>query len=373
MGDRIAPAVIAVVLGVAFAGALLVPYVAVAYRRRGELGPGRAALAFAALVYGLALVAYVLLPLPEVDAGFCARHQELTDPQLDPLRFLADIRAEQVGTGPRALLANPAVQQVVFNVALFVPLGAFVRYLGRRSIVVTVAVGVAVSVLVELTQFTGNWFLYPCPYRITDVDDLLANGLGALLGALAAPVLAAVPGQRTEAPRAAQPRPVTSGRRLLGVVCDLVAVQLAGGVLGVPLNAVLLYGAGVPVVGGARPGWLVPLQQVVVFWLPAAALLVLLPLVGRGGTVGQRSVLLRPARADGSVPAVPARLLRALAGIGGIVLLQGIGGLFSLLAGLWAVASAVAVFRSEGHRGLAGAVTATTMVDVRAGHPAPSG
>jgi len=29
---------------------------------------------------------------------------------------------------------------------------------------------VGVSVLVELTQFTGNRFLYPCPYRITDVS-----------------------------------------------------------------------------------------------------------------------------------------------------------------------------------------------------------
>ncbi|HYH30045.1 MAG TPA: hypothetical protein VD903_06635 [Pseudonocardia sp.] len=36
MADRIAPAVLAVLLGVALAGVLLVPCIAVTYRRRGE-------------------------------------------------------------------------------------------------------------------------------------------------------------------------------------------------------------------------------------------------------------------------------------------------------------------------------------------------
>ncbi|TQM06132.1 VanZ family protein [Pseudonocardia kunmingensis] len=365
MGDRIVPAVIAVFLGVALAGVLLVPYVAVVYRRRGELGPGRALIAFAALVYGLALVAYVLLPLPQVDAAFCARHLALAVPQLDPLRFLADIRAEQVGAGPRAVLANPAVQQVVFNVALFVPLGAFVRYLGRRSVVVAALVGVAVSVLVELTQYTGNWFLYPCAYRIADVDDLIANGLGALVGAIAAPLLAVVPGQRARAPHAGQPRPVTGARRLLGVVCDLVAVQLLGALVGVPLNAVLVFGAGVAVNGSARPEWVVALQQGLTFWLPAVVLLVLPPLVGAGGTAGQRAVLLRPALGDGHPPGRGRRLARTLAGTGGFVLCQLAGGALAGLAALWGAASLVALFTTRDHRGLGGVVTRTTVVDVR--------
>ncbi|OZM83946.1 VanZ family protein [Pseudonocardia sp. MH-G8] len=371
MGDRILPAVIAVVLGGVLAVVLLVPYVAMAYRRRGELGPGRAVLAFAVLVYGLALVAYVLLPLPQVDAAFCARNQALAAPQLDPLRFLADIRAEQSGSGPRAVLTNPAVQQIVFNVALFVPLGAFLRYLGRRSILVTTLVGVAVSVAIELTQFTGNWFLYPCPYRIADVDDLLANGLGALVGAIGAPLLAAVPGQRARAVHAGSARPVTAGRRLLGVVCDLIAVQLVGGLVGAPLNAALIFAAGVDVTGDDRLWWVASLQAILTFWVPAVVLLVLLPLVGAGGTAGQRAVLLRPASADGRPLERAGRLVRTLVGTGGFVLLQGSGSGLAGLATLWGAASLVALFTTRDHRGLGGVVTRTTVVDVRADAPVP--
>lgn len=47
--------------------------------------------------------------------------------------------------------------------------------------VVTAALaGFAVSLFVEFTQLTGNWFLYPCPCRLFDVDDLIASTVGAL-------------------------------------------------------------------------------------------------------------------------------------------------------------------------------------------------
>lgn len=62
----------------------------------------------------------------------------MTDPQLSAV--VADIRHDQLGTGLRAYLHNPAIQQAVFNVALFVPLGMFLRHLFRRGPVVTIAI-----------------------------------------------------------------------------------------------------------------------------------------------------------------------------------------------------------------------------------------
>ncbi|WP_214408124.1 VanZ family protein, partial [Pseudonocardia lacus] len=196
MSDRVLPALVAVLLGglVVVLGAI--PFVARSYRRDGELRAGRVVLVVATAVYAMALVAYVILPLPADAAAACTRFAGASVPQLQPFRFVEDARREAGGTGAAALLGNPAVLQVLFNVALFVPLGALLRYSRRVPVPLAGLAGLAVSLLVEFTQLTGNWFLHPCPYRLFDVDDLIANTAGALLGALAAPLLRLLPGQR---------------------------------------------------------------------------------------------------------------------------------------------------------------------------------
>ncbi|MGI5130336.1 VanZ family protein [Pseudonocardia sp. CA-107938] len=355
MGTRIMPAVIAVLAGTALAVVLLVPFVAASYRRRGELGWGRALLAAGALVYALALVAYVLLPLPTTDT-VCA-----AGPQLRPFAFLGDVAKYHVGNP----LRNPAIQQVLFNVAPFVPLGAFLCYLGRRSIVVATVAGFGVSLLVECTQLTGDWFLYPCPYRLFDVDDLIANTAGALLGAAAGPLLRFVPGQRLHAAPPGEPRPVTVARRLLGVLCDLLGAWLTGAVLTVVLRTVLLL-TGDDIAPG--PVWLAPVEAALGGWLPWLVLFVVVPMIGRGGTVGQRAVLLRPALPDGEVPGRARLLARSVVGVGGYVLLQ-VADAAGGFAALWGVMSLVGIWRSLGHRGIAGRLTGTLLVDRRAAVP----
>ncbi|MHA6792064.1 VanZ family protein [Pseudonocardia bannensis] len=363
MSVRVLPAFVAVVLGGLLATALLVPYVAVSFRRRGTLGAGHVMLAGAALVYGLALLAYVLLPLPHADAAFCTRDAWLVEPQLRPLQFLRDIRNEQAGSGFHALMASPAVQQVAFNVVLFLPFGALVRYLGKRSVILTTAAGAVVSLLIEVTQLTGIWGAYPCPYRLFDVDDLLANSAGAMLGALAAPLLRLVPGQRVTAPPSA-PRPVTTRRRLLGMVCDVLVVQLTGSALVMGVSAVLLL-AGVPFGGPGELDWPGAAGDVVGWWLPTVLFLFVVPLAGDGATIGQKVVLLRPLGPDGRAPSRRRRLVRATVGSGGILVLQGIGGVGSVLAFLLAVATVVAAWRTDGHRGLSGIAAGVQVVDNR--------
>lgn len=357
------PAMIAVLLGGLLAIALLVPYVAVSFRRRGQLGIGHVLLAVGALVYGLALVAYVLLPLPDVDADFCTRFARLVEPQLHPFQFVQDIRDQQHGSGLPELVANPALQQVVLNVALFVPLGAFVRYLAGGSVLLTTAIGAAVSLLIELTQLSGIWWIFPCPYRLFDVDDLTANTTGALLGALAGPLLRLVPGQRVSGPPDA-PRPVTTGRRLLGMVCDLLAVQLTGALLNGALDVVLLL-IGIPSAGPGRPGWLGPVDGALSWWVPGVLLLFVLPQFGGGATVGQRAVLLRPVGLDECDPSRGRRLVRALVGSGGFVVLAGLGGIAGLLATLLVPVTVVAAWHTEGHRGLSGVAAGVGVVDAR--------
>src|SRR5690606_27048173 len=81
-------------------------------------------------------------------------------------------------------LTHPAMLQLLFNVLLFIPLGFFVRVLAGRGIFTALFVGFGVSLLVETTQLTGVWGVYPCAFRFFDVGDLTTNTLGALLGAV---------------------------------------------------------------------------------------------------------------------------------------------------------------------------------------------
>lgn len=53
-------------------------------------------------------------------------------------------------------------------------------------------IGFSVSLFFEITQLTGIYGLYNCPYRTFNVDDLMLNSAGTLAGFIIAPVLLAL-------------------------------------------------------------------------------------------------------------------------------------------------------------------------------------
>ena len=362
MSPALYPALVAALVGTGLAVVAFVPYVALTFRRRGDLGPGRALLALAALVHAVALAAYVVLPLPQVGPGFCANGG--APPQTRPLQLIADVVREGVGS-PAALAANPALAGAVLNVALFVPLGALLRHLRGTRVVTVTAVGLVVSLLLETTQLTGDWFAYPCAYRTFDVDDLVLNTLGALVGALAAPLLARVPGQRAPAPAGAA-RPVTTWRRLTGMVCDALAVLGLGTAL---TGAASLIGSEL-LDRPLGPEDLGPLADVLAWGVPGLGQLALVLATGR--TLGEMAVRLAPAPGPvaGRLPPLRARALRWLVGTGGWCVLGLLGAAGGLTGACLVLLSAVAAARSRGHRGLAHAVAGLDVVDERA-VPAP--
>lgn len=71
------------------------------------------------------------------------------------------------------------------NVVMFMPLGALIVGLGRGALwgrfALAVGFGAALSLAIEVTQFAIG--------RVADIDDILLNSAGALLGALVAVVL----------------------------------------------------------------------------------------------------------------------------------------------------------------------------------------
>ena len=72
-------------------------------------------------------------------------------------------------------------QNIIGNVILFIPLGIFAPLLSRkyRSMKRTAILGCACSISIELTQLVLRHFEI---YRTVDIDDVILNTLGAMLG-----------------------------------------------------------------------------------------------------------------------------------------------------------------------------------------------
>lgn len=338
--------IVAVVVGMVAAVALFVPFVAISYRRRGGLSAGRVLLWLAALVYFWAIWTYTLLPLPSSASYRCM------GVSLDPLGFIPEVRdALAAGGNP---LRNRAVQQLVLNVALFTPLGFFVRVLGGRGLPTALAAGLGVSALVEFTQLTGVWGLYPCPYRVFDVVDLETNTLGAALGSLAAFALPGAWRRGGVRPDADLPRPVTRGRRWLAMLCDVLASSLVGWTAAVAVNLVLFYVVGDPAAVDAG-AWSLAVGTAV----PVAIWLAVTWATGR--SVGDLAVQLR--YRGGAQPEALARTMRALGGVVGFVLLGLLpGGTAQLLFGALAV---LTVPLTAAGRGLPGLLSGRRLTDAR--------
>ena len=153
-----------------FASAVLtLPILAMLYHKDHRLRLGAGLSAYLAVLYALGLVAFTLYPMPDDPVRFCATHHLL--PQLDLLKFIQDAQTGLYG-----------VLQLVMNVVFFMPMGFMLcRWAGWRFWV-ALPFSFGCSVFIETSQLTGFWGLYPCAYRQFDVDDMLTNTLGAVIG-----------------------------------------------------------------------------------------------------------------------------------------------------------------------------------------------
>lgn len=274
-------------------GALvLLPLVALHYYRFGRIEPRRAVVLYGLMAYGLVAMALIFLPFPD-RANLCQGDQMLSTV---PFQWVTDMRnnMEAYGrSGVVAMATSSAFVQQAFNAALFVPLGIVLRKAYGKGVLATVFIGLGVSLIVEVVQYTGNMGIYPCPYRISDVDDLISNTSGSLLGWMIAPVAIVVPALPDPDEAVVRPGTVSVPRKALALAADAVVFLVLARLL-FPTN-----------------GWL----QVGL----AVALRVVLPAATGGWTLGSRLMRYRMRALDGGRPS-PARVaVRELLGVTGLV------------------------------------------------------
>lgn len=123
-------------------------------------------------------------PFPPFDQLKCP--MATAQAQLRPFQFFATFaRLYDQDAGISEWLRNRTVAATVMNFVVCVVIGlTLAQHTARLR--AALCFGVGLTLTVELTQLTGLWGLYPCAYRQFNVDDLILNALGVVVGFLLA-------------------------------------------------------------------------------------------------------------------------------------------------------------------------------------------
>lgn len=103
-------------------------------------------------------------------------------PGLRPFRY-ADAFALywQEGRPLSAWLSSKSIMAPIMNVFLFAPAGLALAWVTPRWLW-AVLLGLGLTAFIETAQVTALFGLYPCPYRQFEIDDLILNLTGVVLG-----------------------------------------------------------------------------------------------------------------------------------------------------------------------------------------------
>lgn len=150
--------------------------------RRQEKTPHRTDYLYtaAASIYTTALIAYTFLPLESPTTFICTSTNNYY-PRFS-LGWSWSFALRDAGGNWLDALTSMYVLQLLLNVLLFIPLGLLLRYRWSIGFTAALYISFGVSLTIELTQLTGFWGLYGCSVRTFDVEDLLANTVGGVLG-----------------------------------------------------------------------------------------------------------------------------------------------------------------------------------------------
>lgn len=256
-----------------------IPYIAWNYHKYGSVLSLRILIVYSFILYMLCAYCLVILPLPTGDAAAnLSGHQA----QLVPFTFLGDIARESdaVLSQPRTWLTvfnSNAFLTTLFNLFLTMPFGMYLRYYFRCGWKRTLVYSLLLSLFFELTQLSGLYFIYPGSYRLFDVDDLIVNTCGSMIGFVLARIAMRFLPSREDLDRESfvRGRRVSLLRRIVAFIYDEIAYAVLF------IVVFLIWTANF----GTMSVWVYAL-----IWL---AYFALCPIVLRGQTIGHRLTKLR--------------------------------------------------------------------------------
>lgn len=160
-----------------------IPFILQQYHKYGAINPFRVLIVYSFILYLITIYFLVILPLPNKSiVGYKPNMVKII-----PLGFIKDFIKESslVVSDPTTYfkaIKEACFYTVIFNIFMTIPLGMYLRYYFKCSFKKTLFLSFILSLFFELTQLTGLYGLYPYPYRVFDVDDLIMNSLGGVIG-----------------------------------------------------------------------------------------------------------------------------------------------------------------------------------------------
>ena len=264
-----------------------IPYAVYQYRKYGSLLVLRVVIVYSFILYMTCAYFLTMLPLPPI-----AEVARYTSPTMDLVPFHAWTNfwenTSLVLSDPSTYLGAMKEQcfyEHFFNILLLVPLGVYLRYYFRRSWWQAILIGFLVSLSFELIQLSALFGIYPRPYRLFQVDDLINNTFGALVGFWITPVFSFFLPSRDRLDEVSykRGRTVTYMRRGFAFLFDWAiltgVLHLAGQVFGSPTLSDMLA------MDGKR--------SVVLYIIVIVLYFILLPWLTRGRTIGKFLVGIR--------------------------------------------------------------------------------
>lgn len=191
MSAYLLPIEAAIILFPMLAGFITLPYIIHQYRKYGSILFLRVAIVYSFVFYLLCSYFLVNLPLPPIEE---VRHYTSPTMQLIPFQSLRELTTYSsfVWDNPTTYMKafnEPSMYLIVFNIVLTIPFGMYLRYYFECTWKKTLLLTFLLTLSFECIQLSGLLGIYPRPYRLFDVDDLITNTMGGMIGYLITPLL----------------------------------------------------------------------------------------------------------------------------------------------------------------------------------------
>lgn len=210
---------------------LTIPFVLYNYRRYGSISLIRSFVFFTFIFYLQCAFYLVILPLPDPSSVVNNTGSFM---QLVPFNFVVEF-INNTSFDYRDLstifimIKEDVFTQPVFNTFLTMPFGVYLGYYFKQDIRKVLVYSLLLSLFFEVTQLTGIYGVYPNPYRLFDVDDIILNTLGGVFGYLLHRFVIIFLPSRDEIDKDNLKKSSKVGyiRRAVGLVIDIFVVVLA--------------------------------------------------------------------------------------------------------------------------------------------------